>query len=220
MTPEMSEIAADLRSLAVPVDTLHHSPRNVRRHSLSRDIPVLMQSLERFGQRKPIVVRRSGEVLAGNGTLQAAERLGWTHIAVSWFDGTEDEAQAYALVDNRSAELSEWDYPALAAQLKAVRERDGAQGIERLGWSEMDVAPLLAADWTPAPVDPNAEFDAGQMRGRPIAEISAAQRTVIDRAIQAVRRSEEDPKMSEGRALELICADYLAGASIEAESPA
>ena len=43
-----------------------------------------------FGQRKPIVVRRSDNVvIAGNHTMQAAQALGWSEIAVVWVDDDE-----------------------------------------------------------------------------------------------------------------------------------
>src|SRR5688500_8549876 len=91
-------IAADLRARAVPIETLQHAPDNARRHAHA-DLWALADSL-RLGQRKPVVAKRtyrglSSGVLAGNGTLTAARRLGWSHLAVTWFDGTDDEAREY-----------------------------------------------------------------------------------------------------------------------------
>lgn len=101
-------ITEDLRPLAVPVASLFESDRNVRSHpGVSMD--VIVGSLERFGQRKPIVARHDGEVIAGNGTFKAAKILGWPEIAVVRFEGTEQEALDYAIADNRTAELSSWD---------------------------------------------------------------------------------------------------------------
>lgn len=74
-------------------------------------------SLRRFGQQKPIVVLENGEVVAGSGLLQAARSLGWTHLNVIRFRGTADEARAYALADNRTAELAEWDLKILLGTL-------------------------------------------------------------------------------------------------------
>jgi len=37
-----------------------------------------------YGQRKPVVVnRRTGIIEAGNGTLEAAVSLGWSHLAAT-----------------------------------------------------------------------------------------------------------------------------------------
>lgn len=97
-------------------------PNNARKHS-DKNLEAIAASLEKFGQRKPIVVHR-GVVIAGNGTLEAAKSLGWEKIAVSEVpDNWDNEtAKAYALADNRTAELAEWDEPILAAQLFEITE--------------------------------------------------------------------------------------------------
>ena len=107
----------DLKVTKVPVGQLVSDPANARKHS-KRNLDAIAASLEKFGQVRPILVRR-GKVIAGNGTLQSAKSIGWSDIAVievpdSW---DEDQAKAYALVDNRTAELAEWDEPVLAGQL-------------------------------------------------------------------------------------------------------
>ena len=101
----------------VPIAELSLDPKNARKHS-DKNLKAIAASLQRFGQRKPIVVHR-GIVIAGNGTVEAAKSLGWTQIDVAevpdeWDDET---AKAYALADNRSAELAEWDEAELAKQL-------------------------------------------------------------------------------------------------------
>lgn len=201
-------IAPDLRPLAVAVGGLRPAERNARQHDAERDIPVLMESLRRFGQRKPVVARRdTREVIAGNGTLQAAVRLGWTHIAVSWFHGTDEEAQAYAIADNRTAELSAWNWEELAAQLADLREAD-AELPGALGWSEEMLAPLLAAEWTA----PARDGLPTEVADPPVTVIlNAAQHRVVQEAVTRVRANEKDESLTAGRCLELVCADWLSG---------
>ena len=93
-------------------------PANARKHD-ARNLEAIKASLEQFGQRKPIVITADGVVLAGNGTVQAAKDLGWTDITVAVAPAEWDQstAKAYALADNRSAELAEWDTSVLASQL-------------------------------------------------------------------------------------------------------
>lgn len=142
-------IAPDLRQLAVPIADLRPSARNARCHS-DRDIRVLVESLRRFGQAKPIVALRSGEVIAGSGTLVATRQLGRSHIAVTWFTGTNAEAMQFALVDNQSALLSSWDLEELGAQLAELHDLD-ADLPSALGWSTEDLTTLLqAGDFQPA----------------------------------------------------------------------
>lgn len=104
------------------ISELKTDPNNARKHS-NKNLDAIVSSLEKFGQRKPIVVH-NGVVIAGNGTLEAAQKLGWHEITVTevpenWDD---DLAKAYAIADNRTAELAEWDTPVLVAQLLEMEE--------------------------------------------------------------------------------------------------
>lgn len=129
-------IAQDLRALAVPIETLHHAPDNARRHA-DADLNGQAESLRLHRQCKPVVAKRMyrgivNAVLAGNGTLASARRLGWSHLAVTWFEGTDDEAREFAIRDNRTAELSAWD----ADRLSALQ----AQGVDLLALWHDDAA--------------------------------------------------------------------------------
>ena len=109
-----------MRIERVAIDSLRPDPANARRHG-ERNLESIKASLTRFGQQKPIVVATDGTVVAGNGTLEAAQALGWDHINVirTRLDGSE--AAAFAVADNRTGELAEWDTTALASMLEADR---------------------------------------------------------------------------------------------------
>lgn len=130
--PEHKHIAKDLRALAVPIDSLTPDAANARLHD-ERNIAVIEASFKRFGQRHPLVATKKNRVVrAGNGRLIAARSLGWTHIAAIFIDEDTAEASAFAVADNRSAELARWDKPALAA-IAAQLDDDqlGATGFTR-----------------------------------------------------------------------------------------
>jgi len=132
-------ITDDLAALATPIDQLELLDGNPRRG----DIDAVARSLDRFGQRKPIVARRSDrQVVAGNHTLQAARKLGWDEIAVVWVDDDEVTAKAFALADNRTAELGDYDDQLLGDLLKAVGDVDPAL-LADAGWAGDAVAELL-----------------------------------------------------------------------------
>lgn len=118
-SPDLSMISEPIRTLARPIGEIKPDPRNARKH-LSQSIEVIKASLTSFGQQKPIVVDPDGFVVAGNGTLQAASELGWTHIAVVESNLTGAKRAAFALADNRSAELSEWDRDAVAGLIAEI----------------------------------------------------------------------------------------------------
>ena len=194
-------IEPSLEHLCRPLSDLKPDPNNVRTHS-DRNIKSVMTSLREFGQQKPIVALPDGTVIAGNATLTAARRLGWEKIAVSEFTGTESAAVAYAIADNRTAELAEWDQYELHEQLSSVAEEFD---VNALGWTDSEIAKLVDIEETPM------GHIADPMRmGHPL-RLTEEQREVVDRAIEAIRGDAENTDMPEGRAIELICADYLAG---------
>ncbi len=80
----------------------------------------------------PITVRLfNRRVMTGNGTLEEARSLGWTHIAAILLDYDETQAAAWAIAHNRSAELGQWDFGQLAATMIEFDSVDwGAVGWE------------------------------------------------------------------------------------------
>jgi ParB-like chromosome segregation protein Spo0J len=108
----------------VNVDDLKPDPKNPRLHD-ERNVKAVARSLEEFGQRKPIVVRQ-GMVIAGNGTLEAARLLGWGKVLAAEVpeDWTERQARAFAIADNRTAELANWNGNVLLGQLEELNVDD------------------------------------------------------------------------------------------------
>lgn len=132
-------ITADLKGLATPIHDLELLPGNPRRG----DVEAVRRSLLTFGQRKPIIVRRDDNVvIAGNHTLQAARLLGWTEIAVVWVDDDETTSKAFALADNRTADLGTYDETALAELIGQVGSID-PELLEASGWDQQSVQDLL-----------------------------------------------------------------------------
>jgi ParB-like chromosome segregation protein Spo0J len=119
------------------IDALELDPENARKHS-DENIRAIEHSLNRFGQQKPIVVTDKGLVKAGNGTVMAAKRLGWTKLWCRITDLPDEEADKYAIADNRAAELAIWDDDVLAAKLKSWPEADSGL-FDALGFDENDV---------------------------------------------------------------------------------
>ena len=121
----------DLRVVKVDIDSLRLDPDNARKHS-DKNLDAIAGSLKRFGQRKPIVVTGANIVIAGHGTLEAAKKIGWSQIVVAYVpaDWSFEQARAYALADNRTAELGEWDNDKLAMQLIE---------LDSVGWELNDV---------------------------------------------------------------------------------
>ncbi len=141
-----------MRVEQVLLDQLVLDPSNARKHA-PKNLEAIKGSLAKFGQQKPIVVGRNGIVIAGNGTLEAARALGWIELAVVRTELTGVEATAFALADNRAAELADWDRDILYETLKS------------LDMSSFDIGTIGfdLSEWEPPSFDPAGEGDQGKL---------------------------------------------------------
>jgi ParB-like chromosome segregation protein Spo0J len=116
-----AKINEQLRPLVVPLDSLHLDEFNAMDHP-DENLAAIMKSLQTFGQQKPIVALKNGTIIAGNGTWDSARRLGWSEIAVVQFDDDKEVyAKAYAIADNRTAQLSTWNEANLQRAITEIK---------------------------------------------------------------------------------------------------
>jgi hypothetical protein len=138
----------------VKIDLLSPDPANARKHG-ARNLETVIASFRRFGQQIPLVVDKSNVVRVGNCRLEAAKQLGWDTIQIVRTDLTSSDAIAYAIADNRTAELAEWDDDILAAQLQGLLTEDEAL-LDATGFDGDELAALLdelTGDGTTGSVD-------------------------------------------------------------------
>jgi hypothetical protein len=121
--------------LAKPIDDYHLDPANAR---INHDVDRIAASLSQYGQRTPIVVntRENGKIEKGNGTWKAAKALGWSHIAVVAEDDDPMTAVGYGITDNRTSDLSGWDFDVLD-QLISSLDDDVFTGFKEGEWEEI-----------------------------------------------------------------------------------
>ena len=131
------QIADDLTTLAYPIEKLKHLDGNPRKGN----VEAVKKSYKKFGQRKPIVATKDGEVISGNHQLAAAKELGWNKIAVVFTDDDELTAKAFALADNRTADLGTYDDDLLADMLGAVSS--DLEMLEATSFTEDDLYNLI-----------------------------------------------------------------------------
>ena len=118
---------------------LHEDPRNARKHN-KKNIDAICRSLKELSQYKNIVVQKStGKIIAGNGTYRAAKLLGWDEIECNVMDIPDDKANALAVIDNRSTDLSSWDNDVLGSVLDGLSNDD----LKITGFDEKDIEKLL-----------------------------------------------------------------------------
>ena len=128
----------------IPISDLTSDPSNVRKHG-NRNLGAIKASLVAFGQQKPIVVDQRNVVIAGNGTLAAAIELEWEEIAVVRTELDPSQATAFAIADNRTAELAEWDEDALARQLAGLQNDEELDHLAT-GFTDEEIEALIGKD--------------------------------------------------------------------------
>jgi DNA modification methylase len=124
-----------IETLAIKDLTL--DPQNARQHD-PKNLKAIEGSLAQFGQRKPIVITEANVIVAGNGTVTAAKNLGWEKIEAVRVpaDWSKDQVKAFALADNRTAELATWAPEVLAAQL--IELEDAGFEIADFGFDKVE----------------------------------------------------------------------------------
>jgi hypothetical protein len=105
---------------------------------------MLVASLQEVGAARSIVIDETNRVLAGNGTVAAAAEAGIERVKVVDADGetivavrrsglSEMQKARLALLDNRTAELAEWDAEMLASLAEDGVELDDLWSVDELG---------------------------------------------------------------------------------------
>lgn len=145
-----------MKTETVPIESISPDPANARSHG-ERNLEAIRDSLRAFGQQKPIVVDARGIVIAGNGTLEAAKRLGWTEIAIVRTELDPGQATAFGIADNRTGELAEWNDEVLRSLLDTMDD----EMLEVLAFDQKEIDAMVPApaidleqDEIPEKVDP------------------------------------------------------------------
>lgn len=179
----------------------------------------LVANIKRNGQVESILVRNMPdgvfEVVNGNHRLVAFQQLGIKEV-MCFHLGDIDLKAAQRLAIEVNETGFDASYPALA---KLVR--DIAGGDDFTDDSLADLAETLPfhhdqlnhfvnladVNWEQQYGEP--EGDGTSLRKAPPVKLTEEQRVIFNRACAKIR--EDDRDISEGRCLELICADFLAG---------
>lgn len=95
---------------------LKFNPNNPRKNDDAVDKVAL--SIEKYGFKNPLIIDKNNIVYCGNTRLKAAKKLGITEVpCIVVSDLTEKQIREYALLDNKTNELADWDYEMLKNEL-------------------------------------------------------------------------------------------------------
>ena len=101
-------------------------------------VEAMVASLKEFGFRHPIVVDGESVIVCGHTRYKAALKLGLEKVPVHVAkDLSPEQIRAYRIADNKSAELSDWDYDLLPIELAGLQEMN--YDLDLLGFDPDDV---------------------------------------------------------------------------------
>lgn len=91
------------------------------------------ESIQEFGFLVPVLLDKDKVIVAGHTRYKAAEKLGLKELPCIVLDElSEADIRQYRIIDNKTSELSAWDYGRLAAELESIDELDmSAFGLEQ-----------------------------------------------------------------------------------------
>ena len=110
-----SVAVSDLVTLSL--DDIKPYWRNPRRIT-EEAIASVAESIKRYGYQQPIVVDKDHVIVVGHTRHQALQRLGYTEVPVYVTQMNEKQVKEYRLIDNRTGEMTSWDYGALVLELR------------------------------------------------------------------------------------------------------
>lgn len=203
--------APTLKSIAktlYPLDMFTPDPENARGHD-ARNIRAIADSIKQFGQRIPILVDADLVIRKGNGTWLAMKLLERKDIWAIPLELDGPAKAAFAIADNRAAELAHWEWQIVKNTLQKL-EAEG-QDITELGFADFELEPLLAASWKPPAIEGTASQTPASKDDPPTERIilaTDAEFEIITSTIKRMRRHWKGHNLSDGLALSLICQEW------------
>ena len=83
-------------------------------------VELVKNSIREFGFNGAILVDKDNVIIAGHTRFRALKELGYTEIPCIVLDLPKDKANALRIADNKTAEISDWDYGKLEKELRSI----------------------------------------------------------------------------------------------------
>jgi ParB/RepB/Spo0J family partition protein len=84
-------------------------------------VPYVAASIKEFGFKVPIIIDKDNVIIAGHTRYKAAKELKLKSVPVVVADDlTEEQVNAFRLIDNKTQELSSWDFNKLLDELNSL----------------------------------------------------------------------------------------------------
>lgn len=105
-----------MQIVEIAINEIKPYEHNPRKNDAS--VAAVAESIRQFGFKVPIVIDRSGTIVAGHTRYKAAKRLGMKTVpCIVADDLTDTQIKAFRLADNKVGESSAWDFDVLSGEL-------------------------------------------------------------------------------------------------------
>ncbi len=126
-----------LKMVERSISTLKGYARNPRKND--EQVDRMIESINEFGFRIPVVAKSDGSVVDGHLRLKAAKKLGMETVPVVLADDlTDAQIKAFRLLANRSANWAEWDDDLLRLELGELQDMDFDMSLTGFNADELD----------------------------------------------------------------------------------
>jgi DNA modification methylase len=132
----------------VAIEDLKPNARNAKKHP-DRQIAILQENFEHIGFTNPIHVDENNKILAGHARYLAARRSGFDHLPVIRHAHlSAAKKRAFAIADNKIAELGEWDMDVLAEELSYLfdPQTDLSFDPRSIGFETVELDQIIVGD--------------------------------------------------------------------------
>ena len=104
-------------------------------------VDAVVESIRSFGFNVPILCDQNLTIVAGHTRWKAAKKIGMDKVPVIMVEMTDAQRRAFAIADNKTAEIADWDFPRLREVLEELRSED--IDIKSLGFSDEEMRRLI-----------------------------------------------------------------------------
>lgn len=112
-------------------------------------VDAVAKSIESFGFNMPILCDQRLTIIAGHTRWKAAEKIGTKSVPVIVLEISETQRKAFAVADNKTAEIADWDYQKLRKVLEELKSKK--INLTSLGYCQAELQALLTQqrqfDW-------------------------------------------------------------------------
>lgn len=133
--PEMRPSPLNKRVEFLYIDLNDISPYAGNPRDNAKAIPAVAESIRNFGFLVPCVIDADNVLVAGHTRVEAAKLLGMTEVpCVRAGDLTQDQIDAFRIVDNKVAEQATWDFDLLSQEISKLA--DSGIDFTQLGFTQ------------------------------------------------------------------------------------